>query len=212
MHRLLVRRVALALVLVLGFCLASPGAQGQFWVLVNGALNYTGPVTINGSLTVNAAGLSLLDPTSTTALFEGVKVVTAIPDATLTTILTLTVPNAAEAAEIWIEVVSSLGAGGAIGAFEASQASFWTCAVTRVAGVNSVVGCTSITNGTGAIVAGGNGITNARSFTAAAGGVSVVNTHTLQLSITRTAGSSTNHQAVVHYRLLNNQAGGVTIS
>jgi len=58
MHRLLVRRIVLVLVLVLGFCLASPGAQGQFWVLVNGALNYTGPVNVTGSpLTTTLDGI-----------------------------------------------------------------------------------------------------------------------------------------------------------
>jgi len=33
--------------LAFGIFAASPAAQGQFWVLVNGALNYTGPVNAN---------------------------------------------------------------------------------------------------------------------------------------------------------------------
>jgi len=47
---------AVGLLLTVGVFVASPGAQGQFWVLVNGALNYTGPVTVNGSLQTTAAG------------------------------------------------------------------------------------------------------------------------------------------------------------
>lgn len=47
------KRVVVVCVLLLLTALAlSPEAQGQFWVLVNGALQYTGRVTINGPLTV----------------------------------------------------------------------------------------------------------------------------------------------------------------
>src|SRR6266571_2805996 len=42
------RGTAATLLLALTVFVAVPDAQGQFWVLVNGALNYTGPVTING--------------------------------------------------------------------------------------------------------------------------------------------------------------------
>src|SRR6267143_2998137 len=48
--------VAAALVLALAVFVAAPGAQGQFWVLVNGALNYTGTVTITGPLSLSGFG------------------------------------------------------------------------------------------------------------------------------------------------------------
>jgi len=69
------RGVAVVLLLALVVFAAAPGAQGQFWVLVNGALNYTGPVTVNGVTTnnVNAIaatstdGITLANNTDATA-------------------------------------------------------------------------------------------------------------------------------------------------
>jgi len=45
------------------FAAANPTAQGQFWVLVNGALNYTEPVTVTGSATTHT--INALTTTST---------------------------------------------------------------------------------------------------------------------------------------------------
>ena len=53
------RGIAAVLILVLAVFVALPGAQGQFWVLVNGALNYTGSVTVTGGpLTQTGNGLA----------------------------------------------------------------------------------------------------------------------------------------------------------
>ena len=57
------RELAAALLLALVVFVASPVAQGQFWVLVNGALNYTGPVTVTGQLTSGNIGVGIA-PTS----------------------------------------------------------------------------------------------------------------------------------------------------
>lgn len=47
--------IGITLVLLLGLLTAWPEAQGQFWVLVNGALQYNGPVRINGTTTLNGS-------------------------------------------------------------------------------------------------------------------------------------------------------------
>lgn len=46
------RLVAVVCVLLLAIGLAQPVAQGRLWVLVNGAMQYTGNVTITGTQTV----------------------------------------------------------------------------------------------------------------------------------------------------------------
>jgi len=57
-----VKRIALLLTLLVGAYLVTPAeAQGRFWVLVNGALKYTGTTTVTGratsdSVTVSAGG------------------------------------------------------------------------------------------------------------------------------------------------------------
>lgn len=67
------RRLRWALVcltLAFGIGIAVPEAQGRFWVLVNGALRYTGIVQINGPLTIQGAGGTgaVLTNTSSTTL------------------------------------------------------------------------------------------------------------------------------------------------
>jgi len=152
-------------------------------------------------------------PTSANTMVEsGVKVVTGMTNNVATTILTVTVPNAVEAAMINVEVVSSIGAGGAIGAFESTKSVQFHCAVARTAGVNSVLACASVTQSSAAIVAGGANQTITQSFTTASGAVGAVNTHTITFLINRLSGSADNHQAVVYYRVLNSQANGVTVS
>lgn len=53
------KRVLMLVALLVGVYLVTPAeAQGRFWVLVNGALRYTGPVTITGALTVTSSATS----------------------------------------------------------------------------------------------------------------------------------------------------------
>lgn len=47
------RWLAVVLALVVGVGLVTPEAQGRFWVLVNGALRYTGTVVVIGPMTIS---------------------------------------------------------------------------------------------------------------------------------------------------------------
>ncbi len=61
--------MAAALLLALAVFVAVPGAQGQFWVLVNGALNYVGPVTVTGGpLTATLDGVAAGPATAPNAI------------------------------------------------------------------------------------------------------------------------------------------------
>src|SRR5712691_11807684 len=121
------------------------------------------PAQIVPALPVNGAGgvvgapgiytpiLGIGGTTSTCALCqtEFTKIVTGLADAVATTVLTVTVPNAAHGALVSIEVVASLGAGGVVGAFEASTGGRFLYAVTRVGGVAAVSVAASMAESTG---------------------------------------------------------------
>ncbi len=66
------RRLIVALTLLLGILLVTPTeAQSRFWVLVNGALRYTGAVTIVGPLTITGNTVSTGSFTTTNSLQVG---------------------------------------------------------------------------------------------------------------------------------------------
>ena len=66
------------------------------------------------------------------------KSVTAIVDAVATSVLTITVPNAPVSALLRVRLSGSLGAGGAIGAYEASCGVTYDFQIVRTAGVAAV--------------------------------------------------------------------------
>ena len=137
---------------------------------------------------------------------------TGIADATATTVLTVSVPNAAHAATIPVVLMGSLGAGGAIGAFECSATGYGQIIITRTAGVATVATATALSNTGSACVAGATTETLAYSVTAMTGGVGVTQTFNVQVTITKGGGSSANHQVIVQADLLNANASGITVS
>lgn len=151
-------------------------------------------------------------PGGATSAVKLIKTVTGIADATATAVFTVTVPNGAHAAVIRLTVLASLGAGGAIGAFEASAILDGSVVVARTAGVSAVVtAATAVLTGSAA-VAGATTITLTYDVSSVSGAVGVTETFTIRVTITKGGGSSAAHQAVVVGELVNAASSGVTFA
>ena len=141
------------------------------------------------------------------------KAVTAFSDAVAKAVLTFTVPNAAHSASFLIRIVGSLGAGGAIGANEATQTATYQVDITRTAGVNAIATISAVyTQAASATVAGGQNIATTAALSAIAGAADATNTFTVNATLTRAGAGATNHTALVHASLLNANATGVTVA
>jgi hypothetical protein len=141
-----------------------------------------------------------------------VKTVTAIANNTATDVLTVTVPNASESATIGLTIHGALGAGGAVGANECAATGYGQIVIARTAGVASVETAATIADTASSCVAGATTMTLAYAVTANTGANSAVQTFTIQVTIARGGGSSTNHVAVIQADLLNLNGSGITIS
>lgn len=141
-----------------------------------------------------------------------VKAVTGIADNTATGVLTVTVPNAAHSASLRVRLVGALGAGGAIGAREATGTVSYDIAITRTAGVNAVVTASSAYGSGMANVAGAATITVTAAASAISGAVGAVNTFTVDVTINSGSGVSANHTCLVIAEIANAAASGVTIA
>lgn len=142
-----------------------------------------------------------------------IKNTTAIADATATTIYTVTVPNAAHAATIGVTLTASLGAGGAVGAFEETLTAFGQIVLTRTPGLACVASATSLTNTGKVNVAGADSTaTLAYSVTSMSGANSATQTFNIQVTITKGGGASANHSCMAEAVLYNVNTSGVTIA
>jgi hypothetical protein len=187
---------------------AGPGA-----ILIdftNGVLYVNNGLT-TGSPSWVGVGLTTGDPGTALSQVELYKEVTAIPDNTATNILTITVPNAAHAAQIEFDITGRLGAGGAIGADEAVSVSKYLASVNRTPGVASVLVLGAQLGVAQSSVAGAATDTAVLTQVANGEGVTVTNTHTIKVTIARSAGTSANHKLDLHARLLNANASGITM-
>jgi hypothetical protein len=140
------------------------------------------------------------------------KAVTAIANAVATGVLTVTIPNAAHSAQLNVYLTGSLGAGGAIGANEATGVIGYSFAITRTAGVNAVVTASSAFGSATASVAGGATITITAAASAISGAVGATNTFTVNVTISRGTGTSTNHTCQITAELDNANASGITLA
>lgn len=140
------------------------------------------------------------------------KAVTAFTNAAAKTVLTITIPNAAHSASILVRVTGSLGAGGAIGANEATASNGYIVSVTRTAGVNATAAISAAFGAAATAVAGAATVTAVATLDTVSGAVGDPNTIAIQVTITRSGGSSDNHTAVVTASLLNANATGITIA
>lgn len=149
---------------------------------------------------------------TTTSRTEINKATTGITNAVATTVLTITIPNAAHSASIMLRVTGSLGAGGAIGANEATATNCYVISLTRTAGLATTAAISSAFGAAATAVAGAATVTCTAALAAVSGGNTATQTIDIQVTISRSAGSSTNHTCVSHASLLNANATGVTIA
>jgi hypothetical protein len=150
---------------------------------------------------------------SATARTEINKAVSALADNTATATFTVTVPNAAHSASIMVLLTGSLGAGGTIGANEASASVGYNIAIARTAGVNAVATISAaFGSATSAAVAGAATCTVTGTLSAISGAVGATNTFTVNVTVARGSGTSTNHTCFAYAKLLNANATGVTIA
>lgn len=152
-------------------------------------------------------------PGAATVQTEITKAVTAFSDTVAKTVFTVTIPNAAHNALIEVDVMGVLGAGGSIGAGEASRYSKYMVTLARTTGVNVVAGISAAIGGAAANVAGGQAITSVvATLAAVSGAVGASNTFDIQVAITRAGAGADNHTCTATARILNKAATGVTIA
>ena len=189
----------------------SPSSDGLTYGLGTASLRWkslnVGPsgTAIGGSSTPNAT-----DGAVTTS-WKIAKNVTAISNAVATNVLTITVPNSAHSATMRVTLNASLGAGGAVGANEASACISYDVSFTRTAGVNAVGTVSTAYGSAASAVAGATTCTVTGALSAVSGAVGATNTFTFQVTISRGTGSSTNHTCFLTAEILNANASGITI-
>lgn len=149
---------------------------------------------------------------TTTSRTEINKTVTAFTNAVAKTVFTVTVPNAAHHAVIELEVQGALGAGGAIGAGEAMATNTYKIAIVRTAGVATVATATAAGSAVAVAVAGANTVTATAAVSAMSGAVGATQTFTIDVTITKNAGTSDNHTCLAYAKLMNANATGITIA
>lgn len=149
---------------------------------------------------------------TTTSRTEINKAVATIADNTATATFTVTVPNAAHSAMLKVTLVGSLGAGGAVGANEATGTISYDFAIARTAGVATVVTASTAYGSSTSAVAGAATITITAAASAVSGANSATQTFTVDVTIAKGSGSSDNHKCLCYGRLLNANATGVTIA
>lgn len=160
----------------------------------------------------NSIRFGLGTSATTTSRTEINKAVTAFTDAVAKTVFTVTVPNAAHHAVIELEVQGALGAGGAIGAGEAMATNTYKIAIVRTAGVATVATATAAGSAVAVAVAGANTVTATAAVSAMTGAVGATQTFTIDVTITKNAGTSDNHTCLAYAKLVNANATGITIA
>ena len=169
-----------------------------------------------GEVTAGTAGSAAIGmngpPGAVTGSTELLKTVSAIANNTGTPVLTVTIPNAAHSAKVHVELTGSLGAGGAIGANEATGTINYDFAVARTAGVNAVTTASTAYGSAAANVAGATTITITAAASAISGAVGASNSFTVNVTIARGGGASTNHTCLVDAKVVNANATGITIN
>jgi hypothetical protein len=186
------------------------GVAGSIFGFSSGAIGTSIDVQMSRAA-ANSIRFSSAASTAT-ARTELNSAIASIADAVATTCLTITVPNSAQSASIQIRVTGSLGAGGAIGANEATATNTYLIALTRTAGVNATAAISAAFGAAATAVAGAATVTCTAAMSAVSGAVGASNTFTVNVTVTRSGGASTNHTCLVYAVLMNANASGITIA
>ncbi len=120
---------------------------------------------------------------------------TGMTNAAATTVATITIPNQQNTASFEVHVTGYLGAGGAIGAGEAHATNNYLISVTRTAGVDTAVAISSAYGAVASAVAGAATCTAVVTLGAVTGLSSATQTVAIQVTVSRSGGSSANHVA-----------------
>lgn len=134
---------------------------------------------------------------------------TGIADNTATAVITVTVPNAAHNAGIFLDIVGYMATG--TDASESTRVAIGSVTLARTAGADTVAVVSTIANGQIATVAAGGTITLAYSVSAMTGASSATQTFNILVTIVVT-GTITTHGCLMNARLLNAAATGVTMA
>jgi hypothetical protein len=140
------------------------------------------------------------------------KTVTGLANNVFTDVLMVSVPNAASGAIIEVVIAASLGTGGAVGQYEATTGRTLLIAITRTPGLATDMTITTMANpGMDARVVGATTIAIATQLSAVTGANTATQTFTLQLRVTRGAGTSTNHIASLRTSITSPTLTNITV-
>jgi hypothetical protein len=207
------------------FTFASNGLNAM--ELANNRMNMGSAIVLgwgSASTTVNSEDTSLARVAANSIIFGGGsaatttsrtemnKAVAAISNNVATSVLTITIPNAAHSASVQVRLTCSLGAGGAIGANEATASNTYLITITRTAGVNAAAAISSAFGAAASAVAGAATVTATAALSSVSGAVGATNTFDVNATVARSAGSSDNHTCLVYGVLMNANVTGITIS
>ncbi len=140
------------------------------------------------------------------------KAVTAFTDGAAKATFTVTIPNAQHSGSLMVRFTGALGAGGAIGAGEANATISYDIDIVRTAGVNAVATISTAYGSAASAVAGAATVTVTAAVSAISGIVSATNTFTVDVTITKSGGSSAAHTCLCFGELMNSLATGITIA
>lgn len=152
---------------------------------------------------INVVGTGL--PGSPGSTIEINKVLTGLADNVVTTLATVTVPNATLGAGVTVIVNGTLGDG------DSSQQSVVDIGISRIAGAatKAVAGAAVGPGATAGVT--GNAVATV-SVTGMTGAVGGTQTFDIQVKVARSAGVSTNHVVAARIALVNGLGGGVSIA
>lgn len=167
----------------------------------SGALVFGGPETSAEAVANAIAG-------GAKSYYSIIKSATGLADNTATDFdvaCVVTVPNINGGASIGLTVHGSLGDQ------DSSEASYWTIAVSRIAGAAAKAVVSAKSSNVNTAGATANAAVTV-SVTAMTGAVGATQTFKIQVKVARSAGASTAHDVVAAIELLNVKAAGISIA
>lgn len=166
-------------------------------------------VTASGGLVVTEVGGINLEggrhPGDALTVVRIVKALTGLADTVATAFATVTVPNGNHAAGIEFEVT------GALGDQDSAEFSYWTLAISRIAGAATKATLSAKSSNVATAGATANCAVTL-TLSGMTGAVGATQTFTVLAAVARSAGASTNHDFVAGIDLFNIKATGVTVA